>query len=112
MARGVFTWQRSPDGTYMNPHSAAFSTSPLRRALALVALGTLACAATGTALAQDAKRADQVRAYNAQVLKLQAEQRRAGGPANGRAADVLAARADGPAWARRISDCSLSTCAL
>ena len=77
----------------MNPHSVAFSTSPIRRALALVALGTLACAATGTALAQDAKRADQVRAYNAQVLKLQAEQRRAGGPANGRAADVLAARA-------------------
>jgi hypothetical protein len=79
----------------MTAHSAAFATSPLRRALALVALGTLAFAATGTALAQDAKRADQVRAYNAQVLKLQAEQRRAraGAPVSSRTADVLAARA-------------------
>jgi hypothetical protein len=89
-----FTWQRSPDGTYMNAHSVAFTTTPLRRALALAALGALACTGSAAAFAQDAKRADQVRAYNAQVLKLQAELRRskAGAP-NARAVEVLAARA-------------------
>jgi hypothetical protein len=78
----------------MNAHSVASTTSPLRRALALAALGALACTASAAAFAQDAKRADQVRAYNAQVLKLQAELRRskAGAP-SARAAEVLAARA-------------------
>jgi M6 family metalloprotease-like protein len=78
----------------MNAHSVASTTSPLRRALALAALGALACTASAAAFAQDAKRADQVRAYNAQVLKLQAELRRAkAGTPSARAAEVLAARA-------------------
>ena len=78
----------------MNAHSVAFTTSPLRRALALAALGALACTASAAAFAQDAKRADQVRAYNAQVLKLQAELRRSkAGVPSARAVEVLTARA-------------------
>jgi len=78
----------------MNPHAVAFGPSPIRRALALIALGALACTASATAFGQDARRADQVRAYNAQVLKLQAELRRANaGAPSTRAAEVLAARA-------------------
>jgi M6 family metalloprotease-like protein len=78
----------------MNSHSVAFTTTPLRRALALAALGALACTTSAAAFAQDAKRADQVRAYNAQVLKLQAELRRSkAGVPSARAVEVLAARA-------------------
>jgi M6 family metalloprotease-like protein len=79
----------------MNALSAAALGSPLRHTLAMLALGWLACAAAVTASAQGTHPAEQVRAYNAQVLKLQAELRRsaAGGPANGRATEVLAARA-------------------
>ena len=76
----------------MNAVPAARLPSPIRRALALAALGALACSASATAFAQDTARADQVRAYNAEVLKLQSELRRsANAAANGRAAEVLAA---------------------
>ena len=76
----------------MNAQSAARRPSPFRLTLALAVLGALACSASATAFAQDAKRSDQVRAYNAEVLKLQSELRRsANGAAHGRAAEVLAA---------------------
>ena len=76
----------------MNARSAPLRPSPFRRAMALAVLGASACSAS--ALAQDASRADQVRDYNAQVLKLQAELRRsrAGVPGAG-TAEVLAIRA-------------------
>jgi len=77
----------------MNRQSAGTRLSPRRRALAAVALGALACAAAATAGAQASARADQVRAYNAQVLQLRSEARRGGGPGDARAAQVLAARA-------------------
>jgi len=77
----------------MNAQSAGPRPSRIRRSLAMVALGALACSAAATSYAQANARADQVRAYNAQVLQLQAELRRSGGAANGRAAQVLASRA-------------------
>ena len=79
----------------MNVSSAASFPPAVRRALAFLSLGIAICAAAATASAQGSARADQVRAYNAQVLTLQAELRRAGtaAPSNGRAAEVLSARA-------------------
>jgi len=79
----------------MNVSLAASLPPAVRRAVAILALGIAACAAAATASAQPSARADQVRAYNAQVLTLQAELRRAGtaAPSNGRAAEVLSARA-------------------
>jgi len=79
----------------MNASSTGLRPSPIRRSLAILALGSLACAAAATASAEAASKAEQVRAYNAQVLRLQAELRRspASAAATGRAAEVLAARA-------------------
>ena len=77
----------------MNAQPAASTLSPLRCALAAIALGALACTTAATASAQANPRADQVRAMNAQVLQLQSEARRSGRPGNARAAQVLEARA-------------------
>jgi hypothetical protein len=79
----------------MNVSLAASLPPAIRRALAILSLGVAICAAAATASAQGSVQADQVRAYNAQVLTLQAELRRAGtaAPSSGRAAEVLSARA-------------------
>jgi M6 family metalloprotease-like protein len=62
--------------------------------MALAVLGAFACGASVSALAQDASRADQVRDYNARVLKLQAELRRSrAGVPGAHATEVLATRA-------------------
>jgi M6 family metalloprotease-like protein len=75
----------------MNAQSAGTRPSPLRHSLAVAVLGILACATAATANAQASARADEVRAYNAQVLNLQSQLHR--GAAGSQAAAVLAARA-------------------
>ena len=75
----------------MNAQSAGSRPSPLRHSLAVAVLGILACATAATAHAQASAKADEVRAYNAQVLSLQSQLRR--GAAGSQAAAVLAARA-------------------
>jgi M6 family metalloprotease-like protein len=76
----------------MHTPSRIASSVLVHRSFVIAALGSLAFGTAAFAAAGSSPREEQVRAYNAQVLKLQSEARRAGG-AKGGAAEVLAARA-------------------